>query len=155
MIGAMLAKRAAAEGYAILTRQDLDAIAKSFHEDAVWEYPGETILGGRFVGRTAIREWFQRYFELMPETRFTVRHTAVENIFALGLTNDSYVEYELDQVDHAGRHYHVTGVTAFHIKGAKIRHAKDFIFEQDVEATAYPPREAVDPAAGPDDPMDQ
>ncbi len=143
MIGAVLAKRAAAHGYVILTRQDLEAIADSFHEDAVWEYPGGTVLGGRFVGRPAIREWFRTYFELMPETRFTVRHTAVENIFALRLTNNSYVEYELDQVDRNGKHYHVTGVSAFHVEGVKIRHAKDYIFDQDVEATAYPPRDAA------------
>jgi ketosteroid isomerase-like protein len=59
MIGAMLAKRAAANGYVILTRQDLEAIADSFHEEAVWEYPGETVLAGRIVGKPAIREWFQ------------------------------------------------------------------------------------------------
>jgi hypothetical protein len=76
----------------------------------------------------------------MPETRFTVRHAAVENIFALGLTNRSYVEYELDQVDRSGKHYHVTGVTAFHATRGRISHAKDYIFDQDVEATAYPPR---------------
>ena len=143
MIGAVLAKRAAARGYVILTRQDLDAIADSFHEDAVWEYPGETVLGGRIVGRSAIREWFRGYFELMPVTKFTARHAAVENIFALTLTNDTYVEYELDQVDRSGNRYHVTGVTAFHVEGAKIHHAKDYIFDQDVEATAYPARDAA------------
>lgn len=142
MIGAVLAKRAAARGYVMLSCRDLDAIAKSFHEDAVWEYPGETVLGGRVVGRAAIREWFRTYFDLMPETKFTVRHAAVENIFALGPTNSSYVEYELDQVDRSGKHYHVTGVTAFHVIGGKIRHAKDYIFDQDVEAIAYPSRDA-------------
>lgn len=141
MIFAMLVKRAAAQGYVTLNRRDLDAIAASFHEDAVWEYPGESVLGGRVVGRAAIREWFRRYFELMPESRFTVRHTAVEDIFALGLTNSSYVEYELDQVDRRGKHYHVTGVTAFHATRGKIRHAKDYVFDQDVEATAYPPKD--------------
>jgi ketosteroid isomerase-like protein len=80
----------------------------------------------------------------MPETRFTVRHTAVENIFALGLTNSTYVEWELDQVDRSGKHYHVTGVTAFHVKSGKIRHGRDYIFDQDVEATAYPRKEATE-----------
>ena len=149
MIGAVLAKRAASQGYVTLTRQDLDAIAESFHEDAVWEYPGETVLGGRIVGRAAIREWFGTYFDLMPETRFTVRHAAVENIFALGLTNSTYVEYELDQVDRSGKRYHVTGVTAFHVAGGKIRHAKDYIFDQDVEATAYPPKGAAEAEPNP------
>jgi ketosteroid isomerase-like protein len=145
MIGAILAKRAAANGYVLLTRQDLDAIADSFHEDAVWEYPGETLLGGRIVGRPAIREWFRTYFDLMPETRFTVRHTAVENIFALAPTNSTYVEYELDQVDRSGSRYHVTGVTAFHVERGKIRHARDYVFDQGVEAAAYPHKEAALP----------
>ena len=147
MIGAVLAKRGATTAYDILGRQDLEAIADALHEDAVWEYPGDTVLAGRIEGKPAIVEWFRMWFELMPETRFTVRHATVENIFALGLTNTSLVEWELDQVDRDGKRYHVTGVTAFHVERGKIRHGKDYIFDQDVESTAYPPRATAE--AGP------
>ena len=113
MIGAILLKRAAVEGFAAVDRHDLDAILDRYHDDAVFEYPGETILAGRYVGRTAIRAWFETWFELMPEIRFTVRHTAVEDIFALTATNTGYVEWELGQTDRGGQHHHTTGVTKY------------------------------------------
>lgn len=143
MIGALLMKRAAREGYAAVSRQDLDAIADIFHEDAVLEFPGETIKSGRFEGRDAIREWFATWFERMPETRFTVRHISVESIFSVTLTNVVHVEWDLDEVDTEGNRYHVTGVTAFTVERGKTRYAKDYIFDQPLLATIWPSKEAA------------
>lgn len=72
-------KRSAKEGFAAVDRHDVDTIIERYHEDAVFEYPGETVLAGRHVGRPAIRAWFEQWFELMPQIRFTIRHTAVED----------------------------------------------------------------------------
>jgi hypothetical protein len=36
------------------------------------------------------------------------------------------------------KRYHVTGVAAFHVKSGKIRHGNDYVFDQQVDATAYP-----------------
>ena len=87
MIGAVIAKRAVAQSYDAISRQDLDTLQGMFHEDAVLEFPGDTVMSGRFEGWEAIRGWFERWFKMSPETRFTPRHVLVENIFALGASN--------------------------------------------------------------------
>ena len=130
MIGAMLIKRAVREGYAAVSRQDLDAVVELFHEDAVFEFPGETIKSGRFEGREAIREWFANWFERMPVTRFTIRHISVENIFALSDSNVVHVEWDVEEVDREGHRYWLTGVGAFVIEHGQVRSVKDYIFDQ-------------------------
>ena len=108
----------------------------------MFEFPGDSVLSGRHVGLAAIRGFYEQWFEYMPQTKFTVEHTAVEDIFALTATNNGYVEWEVDQTDREGQQYHATGITKFGIEGGKIRHGKDYIFDQDVVATAYPRRAA-------------
>ena len=142
MIGAIMLKRAANDGFAEVNRHDLEALLERYHEDAVFEYPGATVLSGRHVGIDAIRGFYELWFELMPKVRFTVEHTAVEDIFALTGTNSGYVEWEVDTFDREGKEYHATGVTGFRVEGGKIRHAKDYIFDQDVVAAAFPPKDA-------------
>jgi uncharacterized protein (TIGR02246 family) len=140
MIGALMMKRAAANGYAAVNRRDPDAVADLFHEDAVFEFPGETVKSGRFAGRAAIREWFASWFATMPETRFTLRHISVEGIFALTTSNVVHVEWDLEEADDIGNRYRLTGVTAFVIENGKVRSAKDYIFDQDVLARILPPK---------------
>ena len=135
-------KRAASDGFAEVNRHDLEALLERYHEDAVFEFPGDSILSGRHVGLAAIRASYEQWFEHMSQTRFTVQHTAVEDIFALTATNNGYVEWEVDQTDREGQRYHATGVTKFRVEGGRIRDAKDYIYDQDVVATAYPKREA-------------
>lgn len=147
MIGAILLKRAADDGFAEANRHNIDALLERYHDDAVFEFPGETVISGLHVGLAAIRAFYEQWFEHMPETRFTVQHTAVEDIFALTGTNNGYVEWEVDQTDRKGKKYHATGITRFRVEGGKIRHAKDYIFDQDVVATAYPHK--GDAVAGP------
>lgn len=150
MIGAILIKRAVREGYAAVSRQDLDAVVELFHEDAVFEFPGETIKSGRFEGRAAIREWFASWFEMMPVTRFTLRHISVEDIFAITDSNVVHVEWDLEEADRDGNRYHLTGVTAFAIEGGKARHAKDYIFDQPLLAKILPPKAVATGAAASD-----
>jgi ketosteroid isomerase-like protein len=140
MIGAILTKRAVRHGYATVNRQDPDAVAALFHEDAVLEFPGETVKSGRFEGREAIREWFANWFEMMPVTRFTLRHISVEDIFAITNSNVVHVEWDLEEADRDGHRYRLTGVTAFAIERGMARAAKDYIFDQPVLARILPPK---------------
>jgi ketosteroid isomerase-like protein len=135
-------KRAAHEGFAELNRHDIEALLAHYHEDAVFEFPGDSVISGRHVGLAAIRRFYEQWFEIMPKVRFTIEHTAVENIFALTGKNSGYVEWEVDTFDREGKEYHATGITRFRIEGGRIRHAKDYIFDQDVVAAAYPPKAA-------------
>lgn len=119
MVGALLMKRAVAKGYAAVDRQDLDAIADQFHEDAVFEFPGQTMMSGRYEGRPAIRAWFERWFAAMPETRFALRHVSVVNPFAVTASNVVHAEWDLDEVDREGHRYHITGVTTWVVERGK------------------------------------
>ena len=142
MIGAVMTKRAVAQSYDAISRQDLDALQGMFHEDAVLEFPGDTVMSGRFEGWEAIRGWFDRWFKMSPETRFTPRHVLVENIFALGASNVVHVEWDLDEVTRKGDHNHLTGVTTFDIDGGKGRQVVIYIYDPSVLASMWPPKRA-------------
>jgi len=144
MLGAVLAKREVRKGFDAINRHDLDSLTAMFAEDGVFEFPGDTMLAGRHDNPEAIRAWFKRWFDRMPEIQFTLRHVSVENIFAMGATNVVHAEWDLDETDTDGNSYHVTGVTAFDIKGGKARLIKDYIFDQDVLSRIWPHQEPSD-----------
>ncbi len=138
MLGAVLAMRAGRAAFAAINRRDVDTIVGMFTEDGVFEFPGRSAIAGRFVGRTAIRAWFQRWFaEIQP--RFTVKSVSVERIFTLGATNTVHVEWEAEEVNRAGEHFHLTGVTTLQARGGKGVFVRDYIPEQDVLERAWPP----------------
>lgn len=143
MLGAILARREVVKGFERIGRHDLDAVMHMFHDDGVFDFPGDTVMGGRFEGKDEIRAWFSRWFERMPEISFTLCHISVENIVAMGSSNVVHVEWAVDETDREGTSYHVTGVTAFEIEGGKARRVKDYIFDQDVLAEAWPSRETT------------
>jgi ketosteroid isomerase-like protein len=140
MLGAVLAKRAVARGFAAIDRRDLDTILGMSHEDSIFEFPGRTVMGGRFQGREEIGAWYQRWFDRMPQIHFTLRHVSVDRIFALGATNAVHVEWDLDETDREGHAYHLTGVTAMEVEGGKVRRSKEYVFEQDLLASIWPPK---------------
>ena len=143
MLGAILAKREIVKGYERIGRHDLDAVVGMFHDDGLFEFPGETVMGGRFEGKDEIRDWFSRWFDRMPEIEFTLRHVSVEDIFAMGPSNSVLVEWDLDETDHQGASHHLTGVTAFEIEGGKARRVKDYVFDQDVLAEVWSSKKAA------------
>lgn len=143
MLGAVLAKREVRKGFDALNRHDLDTLMDMFHDDGVFEFPSDTIMGGRYEGREAIRDWFERWYDRLPENRFTLHHISVENIFALGATNVAHVEWEDEETDRDGNVFRMTGVTAFEVEGGKARLVKDYIFDQDVLAEIWPPKGSV------------
>lgn len=143
MLGAVLAKREVRKGFDALNRHDLDSLTDMFHEDGVFEFPGNNIASGRYEGREAIRAWFERWYDRLPESRFTLRHVSVENIFALGASNVAHAEWDVEETDRDGTTHHMTGVTAFEVEGGKARFVKDYIFDQDVLAEIWPPKESA------------
>lgn len=140
MLGAVLAKREVRKGFDALSRHDLDTLMGMFHDDGVFEFPSDTIMGGRYEGKEAILAWFERWYERLPESQFTLRHVSVENIFSLGATNVAHAEWTDEETDQDGHTYHMTGVTSFEVEGGKARLVKDYIFDQDVLAEIWPPK---------------
>ena len=137
MLGAVLARRAARSGFAALNRQDVGAVVDMFADDGVFEFPGHSAIAGRFAGKEAVRQWFTEWFGAM-QVHFTLKHISVEHIFALGASNTVHVEWELEEVNRAGQRFHLTGVTALHVRGGKAVLVRDYIPDQDVLERAWP-----------------
>jgi ketosteroid isomerase-like protein len=145
MIGAFLAKRAARKAFAAMNRHDLEAFMSAWSEDAAFEFPGSSILAGRYQGKAAIRAWFSRWWNRFPRTVFTLQAVSVDDIMAFGGTNTVHVEWLLDEMDEQGRTFHLSGVSALHARAGKVVLVKDYIFEQDVIAEAW---KDIVPASG-------
>ncbi len=143
MLGAVLAKREVRKGFDAINRRDLDALLNMFADDGAFEFPTDTVLGGRHQGSEAIRAWFEYWFDRLPEIHFTVRHVSVDNIFAMGATNTVHAEWDLEVTNTEGNSYHLSGVTAFHVEGGKAKLVKDYIFDQDVLSAIWPRKEAA------------
>ncbi len=137
MIGAFLAKKAARDAFAAMNRHDLDSFMAAWSEDPVFDFPGTSVLGGHYRGQAGIRAWFERWWARFPSTTFTVHAVSVDNIMAVTGTNTIHVDWSLDEIDGNGRAFHLTGVTALHVRDGKVFYVKDFIFDQDVIAEAW------------------
>ncbi len=137
MIGAILAKKAARDAFAAIDRHDLDALMRAWGAEPVFEFPGGSVIAGRFEGRERIRAWFERWWSRFPTTTLTLGSISVERIGALGGTNTIHVEWRLDETDREGRSFRIRGVTSLRALGGKVVHARDYVFDQDVIAAAW------------------
>jgi ketosteroid isomerase-like protein len=120
MIGALLMRGGITRAFQAMSRKDHEAVLRLVHPDVVLEYPGRTPLGGRHEGRDAYEAWLRRWFEHMFEIAFTVRHVALENPWALGLTNTAIIEWELQQTAHDGKSTALTGTTVCEFRSGKL-----------------------------------
>ena len=143
MIGAILARRQARAQYARLNAHDLDGFMRGFADDAVFDFPGQTDASGQHVGMAAVRIFFQTMLDNHPEIRFTVRHIAVENIFAMTGTNTLLVEWDLDYTNRARRTFHNSGITSGSARGGKIVRLRDYLFDWIALAAANAPESNV------------
>jgi ketosteroid isomerase-like protein len=60
-----------------LNRREVDAVLGRFADDAHFRFGGDHALGADLRGRDAIRGWFARAFELIPDLRFDVEDVTV------------------------------------------------------------------------------
>ena len=137
MIGAFLAKKAALDAFAAMNRHDLDRFMDAWGDDPELEFPGDSVLGGRYRGRGEIRDWFARWWDRFPQTEFTIRSISVEDILALGGTNTIHVEWDLRETDRAGRTFELSGVTALRARGGKVQSVRDYLLDPAVVAEAW------------------
>jgi ketosteroid isomerase-like protein len=64
-----------------------------------------------------------------PRIHFDVEDTCVRNIFALTGTNVVAVHWNIHLTNREGRVGENSGVTVITVKGGKVVHVKDFIFD--------------------------
>ena len=57
-------------------------------------YISRKIVGERqFVGKKAVRDWFENLMEPFPQLKFTVHSVSVSNLFALTGNNEAAVHW--------------------------------------------------------------
>ncbi len=115
--------------YDAMERKDLDGVMKDFAEDAVFEYPGHTIVSGRHEGKAAIRAFFARLFDVMGSLHFTISHAAMSNPVGFTFSNVVYVAWVNEPATRGGRRGRVEGITAAHFHGGKVAYVRDYIFD--------------------------
>lgn len=119
MIGAIIMKRLAGSGFDVLNRHDLAKLMAAYAKDSTFTFPGNTSMSGETKGKKAIKAWFAKVMEQLPEIDFTVKEVYFSNIFALGTTNNIAVEWDVIKTDREGKKFHNSGVTTTRIKGGK------------------------------------
>lgn len=129
MIGAIIARKAIAGAFEALNNHDLEKFMSAWSDDATFVYPGEIPQSGTFKGRNAVEGWFKGFFEQFPKIRFDVKDICIKNIFAMSGTNVVIAHWDIYLTNRAGREGQNAGVTAITIKGGKVVHVKDFIFD--------------------------
>ncbi len=130
MIGAALAMRATRRSFAALNRGDLATFMSGVSDDAVFEFPGRTVVSGSHRGADAIRSWYGAWFSQMPSRRFTIKKIAAENGLAMGSSNSVLVEWHLDEEDRQGRWFGFDGVTSITIRHGRAVFIRDYIADQ-------------------------
>jgi len=128
MIGAIIAKKKVRSGLEALNRRDVSTFLSAWAEDAVWNYPGDLPVSGRFVGKQAIRGWFENLIQQFPQLQFTVHSVSVSNLFDLAGNNVAAAHWEVDFTNRDGYRLQYDGVAILTIKGGKVIEGKDFLF---------------------------
>jgi uncharacterized protein len=129
MIGAVIARKAAARAFRALSNHDLAGFMSAWRDDGVLIYPGDMWASGTFIGRTAVQQWCQKFFEQFPEIRFDVQHICAENIFAMTGTNTIVVHWNIHLTNRTGRIGQNSGVSVISLKGGKVMEVRDFVFD--------------------------
>ena len=129
MIGALVAKKAIANAFDALNRHDLTKFMSAWRDDGVFIYPGEIPASGTFEGKSAVEGWFRNFFDQFPRIQFDVQDICVRNIFAFSGTNVVAVHWNIQLTNRDGRAGQNSGVTVISIKGGRVVHIKDFIFD--------------------------
>jgi ketosteroid isomerase-like protein len=131
MIGAIIAKQTIRSGFDALNKGDLENFLKKWSEDSIWIYPGKVKSGGRFVGKTAIKNWFGEFIRQFPQRKFILTHIGVENIFDMIGDNTISARWDLELTNKDGIKATNSGVTIIKIKGSKVIHCEDFLETSD------------------------
>ena len=116
-----------------INRLDLDRTMESWADDAVYEFPGQTPISGRFVGKPAIRAWWQHVFDRASKVHFVPRHVAFANPFLLTIANTMFTELEVDITTKDGIAVHAELVSVVQFRRGKAVYIRDYFLDPSVE----------------------
>ena len=129
MIGAILAKKAAAGALVAINGKDLDKFMSAWADDGVFIYPGDIPQSGTYKGIDNVRAWFSAFLEQFPGLTFDIKDVCVRDSLAMTGNNVVAVHWDLKLHNREGRDGVNTGVTVITIKGGKVVEVKDCLFD--------------------------
>jgi ketosteroid isomerase-like protein len=129
MIGAIVAKKSIAGAFDALNKHELSKFMAAWSDDGIFVYPGEINVSGTFKGKNEVEGWFRNFFEQFPRIQFDIQSICIKNIFAFTGTNEVAVHWNIQLTNRDKRMGQNSGVTVISIKGGKVIHVKDFIFD--------------------------
>jgi ketosteroid isomerase-like protein len=138
MIGAVIAQRKARAGMEVIFGgRDLAKAVAMYADHATLSQAGTLPISGVHRGRDAIEAYFKEFFDHYPEMKVTVKDVFVSNIFAMGATNNSAIEYDLEYTNREGKTFRNSGVSVARVKNGKIVSSKEYIFDADISKEAW------------------
>jgi uncharacterized protein (TIGR02246 family) len=127
MLGAIIAKSKVREGFASISRGDVEAFVSIFAEDGVVVYPTK----GAIEGKKAIRSFYDHFIRTFPKIDAVVHHAAVENIFDMVGTNVICTQFEISTTNRKGITFKQEGMQLIKIKRGKLTLLRYFFFDID------------------------
>lgn len=106
-------------------------------DDGVLEFGGSNGMSGRYEGKVEIRAWIERWFSRMSVLEFTVEDVALQNPWALGLSNTAYLRFSIDETTTDGITAHVEGVIVYQVVRGRIVHARTYLFDERPELAMW------------------
>ncbi len=129
MIGALIMRRRLPQLFAALRRMDVEAVCRDVADDAVWEFPGQSTMSGKYEGRAAIEGFWRRAFERYEKFDIRPQRIALTHPYAFGASNDALVEWVVDAATRDGMTVHYEGVVVLKVRGGKMVHGRDYFFD--------------------------
>jgi len=137
MIGAMLVRWKADSGFRHLNNRDISSFINSWKTDAVFVYPGNVSVSGEYHGIESITQFWEKFFNQFPEAHFTCNNVFVNNCYALGLSNEITLDWDVAVTNRDGKEFFNSGISVVKLKNGKIVHFKDYFFSPQVMTEAW------------------
>lgn len=131
MIGAMIGRRKARSAFEMMNRGDIDSMMADWADDATFDYPSITSVGGTLKGKKEIAEGFRMAFEEFPKRKFTVKNICFREAFPLlSMLFGTFVimvDWTVEETSKEGKELKYEGLTVAHGKRGKFIHVRDYI----------------------------
>ena len=138
MIGAILLKTMIERtGSQPINSRDVSALLAHWSNDAVLVYPGNMPFSGEIRGKPMLTAFFEIYMQQFPTLNFTPRHTFIDNIYALGVSNQLATEIDVCYTNRFGVTFENTVMSSLQIKGGKLVYDKDYYYDVDALNAAW------------------
>lgn len=137
MIGALIAKAAVKKTFSSLNQKDLTRFLKDWHDDAVFQYPGDLSVSGTYEGKAMITTWFEKMFSQFSSIHFTPRHICVENLFDVLGSNTLIVQVDIQLTNKHGVEIENSAAIFLRLKHGKVVAARDYFFFPERLATGW------------------